>query len=203
VSCSSWGEAQREPCHNQSLQRRTQGPPRVAGPIFPLRGSYIMPDSNESSFKFRAGLVASLFHSEITEAMIQASEKLLRASGGLVVDVIRVPGAYEFPLAAQCLIEDERVDLLVVLGYIEKGETLHGEVMGHVVQRALIELQLKYRKPIGLGIIGPGATAEQAESRKIGYAEDASRAALSMLTLLSGRATRGQEFYRAATPVKA
>ena len=89
------------------------------------------------------------------------------------------------------MLEDDRIDLVVVLGYIEKGETLHGEVMGHVVQRALIDLQLKYRKPIGLGIIGPGATTEQAESRKTGYAEDASRAAFSMLTLLSDRAARG------------
>ena len=56
-------------------------------------------------------------------------------------------------------------DGLVVLGYIERGETLHGEVMGHVVHTALVQLQLKYRKPVGIGIIGPGATAEQAQAQ--------------------------------------
>ena len=57
-------------------------------------------------------------------------------------------------------------DAVVVLGHIERGETLHGEVMGHVVQHALVQLQFKYRKPVGVGIIGPGATAEQADVRK-------------------------------------
>ena len=65
---------------------------------------------------------------------------------------------------------------------------MHGEVMGHVVSEALVRLQLEHRKPIGLGIIGPGATAEQAEMRKLGAARAAVRAALTSLAVLRGLA---------------
>jgi 6,7-dimethyl-8-ribityllumazine synthase len=71
-----------------------------------------------------------------------------------------------------------------VLGFIEKGETLHGENMGHVVHRTLMELQLERRKPKGLGIIGPGATPEQAEARKERYAKDAVFAAFAHQAVL-------------------
>jgi len=54
-----------------------------------------------------------------------------------VVCTVRVPGAYETPLVAKKLLARKDVDALVVLGFIERGETLHGEVMGHVVHRAL------------------------------------------------------------------
>jgi len=64
------------------------------------------------------------------------------------------------------LLKKGNFDALLVLGYIEKGETLHGEVMGHVVHRSIVELQLQYSVPIAIGIIGPGATIEQARERK-------------------------------------
>jgi 6,7-dimethyl-8-ribityllumazine synthase len=72
----------------------------------------------------------------------------------------------------------------VVLGFIERGQTQHGEVMGHVVHRALVDLELKHRKPVGIGIIGPGATSEQAEKRKVDYARAAVRAALRSWNVL-------------------
>jgi 6,7-dimethyl-8-ribityllumazine synthase len=56
--------------------------------------------------------------------------------------------------------------------------------MGHVVHGALVQLQFKYHKPVGVGIIGPGATAEQAELRKTGYARAAARAAMRVCQVL-------------------
>ena len=92
-----------------------------------------------------------------------------------------VPGCYEVPLLASKLIARADVDALVVLGYIERGETLHGEVMGHVVHRSLMDMSIAHGKPVGLGIIGPGATSEQAEVRQDGYARAAVKAALAAL----------------------
>jgi 6,7-dimethyl-8-ribityllumazine synthase len=56
--------------------------------------------------------------------------------------------------------------------------------MGHVVHAALVQLQLRYRKPAGIGIIGPGATLEQAATRKEPYARAAVRAMLASLKCL-------------------
>ena len=57
--------------------------------------------------------------------------------------------------------------------------------MGHVVHHALVNLQLVHRKPIGMGIIGPGASKEQMMARKDEYAGDAVKVALDMHAVLA------------------
>ena len=93
-----------------------------------------------------------------------------------LVRTVAVPGCYETPFIADWLLRNSGLCGVIILGYIERGETLHGEVMGQVVHRALVELEIKYQIPIGLGIIGPGATVEQARLRTSGSATGAVRA---------------------------
>ncbi|HXA16676.1 MAG TPA: 6,7-dimethyl-8-ribityllumazine synthase [Thermoanaerobaculia bacterium] len=144
--------------------------------------------SEEKESKPLAAIVTTLFHNELTSTMVLAAERAFRAAGADILEVIQVSGCFEIPLILQELLSDPRVDLVAILGYIEKGETLHGEVMAHVVLRAVLDLELQHKKPVGIGIIGPGATVEQAEARKVGYGEDAANAALHTLRLLSERA---------------
>lgn len=132
----------------------------------------------------RIVIVAAEFNRELMEAMIEAATEEILEAGASLIRTVHVPGCYEVPLHAALQIAQAGIDALVVLGYIERGETLHGEVMGHVVHHALVQLELKYSKPIGLGIIGPGATAEQAELRKTDYARAAVRAALRSLEIV-------------------
>ncbi len=132
----------------------------------------------------RVAILAAAFNEGVVGVMIREAAAEVQRRGGEVVKTVRVPGAYEIPLTADLLLRDGAIDMLVVLGFIEKGETLHGEVMGHVVHRALLDLQLLTRKPIGLGIIGPGATPEQAELRKEPYARDAVSAAFEHLAVI-------------------
>lgn len=132
----------------------------------------------------RLALVAGDFHGELAEEMITAATTTAQEHGGRITDVIRVAGSYEVPLIVDRLLALRRVDAVVALGFIERGETMHGEVMGHVVHRSLIELQLKHGKPVGIGIIGPGATNTQAQVRKIGAAQGAVIAVLRSLEIL-------------------
>lgn len=129
--------------------------------------------------KKRVAIVVAEFHKEIANAMVENAEKAARECGATVQSVVRVPGCFEIPLATKRLLAKKTVDVVVVLGYIEKGETLHGEVMGHAVHYALMQLQLEYGKPIGFGIIGPGATEKQARARVKGASRAAALAALS------------------------
>ena len=70
-----------------------------------------------------------------------------------------------------------------------------GEVMGQVVHRALLELQLQVKKPMGLGIIGPGATPEQAEVRKLAYAKAAVAAAFEHLAVIQDLTREGERHF--------
>lgn len=129
--------------------------------------------------KIRVALVVAQFHKEIAEAMLLTATETVKGAGGLLGEVVYVPGCFEMPLAVKRLLSRKTVDAVVVLGPIEKGETLHGEVMGHVVLSALMTLQLAADKPIGFGIIGPGATEKQSRLRMKGAAQGAALAALS------------------------
>lgn len=136
-----------------------------------------------SDRKTRLAVLAAEFNRPLIEAMLQAARAEAADLGVEVAHVARVPGCYELPLVAKHLIARADVDALIVLGYIERGETQHGEVMGHVVHGALMKLSLETDKPVGLGIIGPGATPEQADARKEGYARAAVKAAVAITRL--------------------
>jgi len=134
---------------------------------------------NQKQRPVRMAVVAAEFNRPLVDVMIASALDEAKRQGALVaLEPLRVPGCYETPLVASRVIARKDVDAVVVLGYIERGETQHGEVMGHVVQGALVQLAIAHGKPVGIGIIGPGATAAQAEVRKESYARAAVRAAL-------------------------
>ncbi|RME79634.1 MAG: 6,7-dimethyl-8-ribityllumazine synthase, partial [Planctomycetota bacterium] len=63
------------------------------------------------------------------------------------------------------------------------GETKHGLVMGHTVFQAIVQLEMEYLKPIGLGILGPEIESHQIEKRLEPYAEKAVLAVYTMLKI--------------------
>jgi 6,7-dimethyl-8-ribityllumazine synthase len=88
----------------------------------------------------------------------------------------------EVPLQLKHLLIRESIEGAVVLGIIEKGDTDHGLVMGQAVTKGIIDLQLASMKPIGYGIIGPGAKDNQIEARLVPYARKAVLAVSEMLS---------------------
>lgn len=94
---------------------------------------------------------------------------------------ITVPGSMEKPLAARRLLARPDITGLCVFGVIERGETGHGLVMGQAVIKSLIELQLAFDKPMGIGILGPDILPEQIPPRLKPYAIAAVEALAAML----------------------
>ena len=87
----------------------------------------------------------------------------------------------EKPLALKKLLMDSEVDGVVVLGIIERGETRHGLVMAQSMSDAIINLQLEFMKPVGMGILGPEILPSQNPSRVRPYAKAAVRALENVL----------------------
>ena len=129
----------------------------------------------------RIALVCARFHRENVETMLELARSRAEDFGIEVVEVIWVPGSLEIPLAVKGLICRDDIDGAACLGIIEKGETQHGLVMGQAVVKTILELQLEYDKPIGLGIIGPGADSEHVESRLAPHARGAVDAIAAVL----------------------
>lgn len=106
-------------------------------------------------------IVIAPYHKKISEKMYKAAVEEAAQHSFSIASVVIVPGCFEIPLAVANVIDAHKLDGVVVLGMIERGQTLHGEVMGHSVAQALLQLELTKRIPIGKGIIGPGATQAQ------------------------------------------
>ena len=100
--------------------------------------------------------------------------------GLTVEEVAWVPGAMEVPLALDRLLTRDDIEGAACLGIIENGQTQHGLAMGQAVIKSIIDLQLTWNKPVGLGIIGPGAEPEHIEPRLEPHARAAISAIASM-----------------------
>ena len=127
-------------------------------------------------------IVAGSYHKDKVEKMLEIVKSLSAENDLLIEETCWVPGSMELPLQIKRLLLRESIEGVIVLGIIEKGETDHGLVMGQAVTKSIIDLQLLSMKPIGFGIIGPGAEEEQITQRIQAHAKQAVLAVAEMLS---------------------
>ena len=131
----------------------------------------------------RLAVVAAAFNADVTDKMVARALARAKELGAEVVEVVRVPGTFEIPLALKRLLARRDVDGAVAIGAVIKGQTKHDELIAHAVAGRLLDLQLETGKPIGLGITGPGMSAKVA-ARRIRNAARAVDAAVAMAEIL-------------------
>tara|TARA_B100001113_G_scaffold57239_1_gene42929 strand:+ start:3227 stop:3622 length:396 start_codon:yes stop_codon:yes gene_type:complete len=126
-------------------------------------------------------IVCGSFHKTEIERMLSLARDQAEKENLTITEVVWVPGAMEVPLALSRIIGNPDIQGAACLGIIEKGSTQHGLAMGQAVLSSIIDLQLETNKPIGLGIIGPGAEPQHIEPRLEPHARAAISAISSML----------------------
>ncbi|MCU1241906.1 MAG: ribH [Candidatus Acidoferrum typicum] len=101
-----------------------------------------------SSLRF--GIVVSRFNSFITDRLLAAAVDSLERAGAANedVDVVRVPGAFELPLAAKKLAATGRYDALIAIGCILRGETAHYDYVCSETSRGLQLAQMDTGLPV-------------------------------------------------------
>jgi 6,7-dimethyl-8-ribityllumazine synthase len=138
------------------------------------------------------GIVATTWHAEITDALLDRAVAAAVASGVPEPTVVRAPGAVELPVVAQAL--TERHDAVVALGVVIRGGTPHFEYVCDAVTAGLTRVALDAGKPVGNGVLTCD-TEEQARDRAglPGSAEDKGweAAVAALATALTLRSLRG------------
>ena len=124
--------------------------------------------------------VCGSFHKGEIARMLDFAKSEASIRGAIISQIIWVPGSMEVPLALERILGDDEIDAAITLGIIERGETQHGLVMGQAVTKSIIDLQIRHNKPIGLGIIGPGAENHHIEPRLEPHARSAVNAVVEM-----------------------
>ena len=98
----------------------------------------------------RFGIVVSRFNSFITDRLLAAAVDALERAGARSedVDVVRVPGAFELPLAAKKLAATQKYDALIAIGCVLRGETSHYDYVCSETARGLQLAQMDSGFPI-------------------------------------------------------
>lgn len=161
----------------------------------PLNGKTRMDDrikTLEGDFNARGlrfGIVASRFNDFIVDRLLDAAVGTLLKHGVAAgdIEVVRVPGAFETPLAIKKLATSRRYNALIALGCVIKGATPHFDHVAREASRGIAEVSTSEEIPIGFGILTVD-TIEQAIERagtKAGNkGADAALAAIQMATVL-------------------
>ncbi len=125
-------------------------------------------------------IVASEFNQKVTSKMLEVAQEKAKLLKLNVKYTCKVPGVFDIPLLVDTLLEKKEIDAVVTLGAIIKGKTKHDELIANATATRLTKLSLKHKKPVTLGITGPGMGERQAYARIRPVAERAVEAALKI-----------------------
>jgi 6,7-dimethyl-8-ribityllumazine synthase len=114
--------------------------------------------------KFKFAVVYAQFNSDITEVLLAGALHALQISGAVDIEVVKVPGAWELPLAAKTIAERQKPDAIVALGAVIRGDTPHFDYVAGQASSGLQAVQMETGIPVAFGVLTTD-TLEQATDR--------------------------------------
>ena len=140
----------------------------------------------KKSHNLNAIVISASWHPEICQSLVAGAVRGFKSAGISNVEIRKVAGSFELPLATQ-LAFDAGFDIAVVVGLVLRGETPHFDYICQGVTSGIMQVSLSRSKPIGFGVLMCD-TIEQAKARA-GFADsfedkgfDSAIAALSILS---------------------
>src|ERR1700721_2937252 len=121
-----------------------------------------LPDASGKKF----AIIAATFYADLAAWMEDGARRALRDCGVAddAVEVFRVPGCFELPVAARRLIRAGDYDGMIALGVVVRGETPHFDYVAGECARGIMDVQIASGVPIGFGVLTT-ETLAQAEAR--------------------------------------
>jgi 6,7-dimethyl-8-ribityllumazine synthase len=139
----------------------------------------------------RIGIVAARFNLDIVNELLAGCQRRLQQLGVDTdrIEIHRVPGAFELPLAAKAMALTERFAAIICLGAVIRGDTPHFDYVAGECARGIAQVALEQTMPVIFGVLTTN-THEQAIERIGGLhghaGERAAEAAVEMAALLGG-----------------
>ena len=133
----------------------------------------------------RFAVIVSKYNDFVTDRLQAGAIAALGAAGvsGDDITIVRVPGAYEIPIAAQHAAESARFDAIVCLGCVIRGETPHFEYISSAVAHGLADAAAATGVPMAFGVLTTNSV-EEALARAVdgpgNKGHEAARAAVEM-----------------------
>ena len=140
---------------------------------------------------YRIGILKSEWNKSITDLLANSSKSYLLEEGVKKnnINVKIVPGSMELVTASNFLFEtDKNLDGIIALGCIIKGETDHDKDIANAVSNGLLNVSIKYNKPVIFGVLTTNSLSQALErcgGKKGNKGEEAAYSLLRMLDLKS------------------
>ncbi len=142
-----------------------------------------------SAAGLRLAIVVSRFNSFITDRLLSGALDAIQRSGGedAQVDIVRIPGAWEFPITVRALTATKKYDAVICLGAVIKGDTPHFDYVAGEAAGGIGAAAVDSGIPVAFGVLTTN-TVEQAVDRAGAKAGnkgfDAAMTAIEMANLL-------------------
>ncbi len=137
----------------------------------------------------RFGIVVTRWNSFVVESLLEGAIDALKRHGAREsnIEIVRVPGAFEIPLAVKRMADKKDYDAIIALGAVIRGGTPHFEYVAGECTKGMAQVSLQYDVPVSFGVLTVD-TIEQAIERagtKAGNkGEEAALSAVEMVNLL-------------------
>ena len=135
----------------------------------------------------RFGVVVSRFNSLITDKLLEGALDILRRHGVSEDNIVvaRVPGSFEVPMAAKKLIATKKVDAVICLGCLIKGETVHFDYLAWEVTRGIDDVALSTGVPVTNGVLTVESVEQAMNRAGIKFGNKGSAAAEAAIEMAS------------------
>jgi len=135
----------------------------------------------------RYGLLVARFNSFIVESLVQGAIDTLKRHGVNEKDIhiMRVPGAFEMPLAAQRWAASTKFDALIALGAVIRGGTPHFDYVAGECSKGLAQVSLSQSIPIGFGVLTVDSIEQAIERAGTKAGNKGAEAAMSAIEMVN------------------
>ncbi len=144
-------------------------------------------DGQMSAQGKRFAIVVSRWNELVTKELLEGALETLQRHGEPEIEVVRVPGTWEIPVAVKALLSRaaNRPHGIVALGCIMQGKTTHAQLLGGDVGSALMGLQVESGVPISWGILTPETQEQALERAGLKHGNKGREAALAAIEIAS------------------
>ena len=136
-------------------------------------------------------IVVSRFNSFIVESLLEGAIDALKRQGNVADDditVVRVPGAYELPVAAKRIAANGQFDAIITIGAVIRGGTPHFDFVAGECNKGLAQVAMEFTTPVAFGVITTDSieqAIERAGTKAGNKGAEAALSALEMVNVLS------------------
>lgn len=145
-------------------------------------------DAGFSAKGKKFAIVVARFNSFIVESLLEGALDTLKRVGNVDeadITIVRVPGAFEMPLAVQKIAASKKYDAVIALGAVIRGGTPHFEYVAGECTKGIAQVMMQYGLPVAFGVLTVESIEQAIERAGTKMGNKGGEAAASVLEMVN------------------